>query len=158
MYSQISLSLILEQFAQFARTVGDAAVNHQQLMHKALIGFANHISSAAKTTNATWPMVIVPDYEVHAGQLRSLTGAETSGFQPYVEAKDEEAYLEFIAANYEDVIREGHLVRHGNLDRLAPIGYTPNFTFVGPNGFSPDTIDRPIRMPFWYLSPRKSFC
>jgi hypothetical protein len=126
-------------------------------MHEALVGFANLISSSAKDTNATWPMVRVPDYEVHAGQLRLLTGAETNGFQPFVEEKDEEAYLEFVTSNYEDVIREGHLIRHGNLNRLNPIGYTPNFTIIGPNGFSPDTTSRRIRMPFWYLSPRMLF-
>ena len=126
-------------------------------MHKALIGFAKHISSAAKQANATWPMVRIPDYEAHAGQLLSLTGAETNGFQPFVEEKDEDAYLEFIAANYADVVREGHLIRYGNLNRLSPIGYTPNFTLIGPNGFFPDTTNRRVRMPFWHLSPRKSF-
>jgi hypothetical protein len=126
-------------------------------MRESLIGFANLISSSAKATNSTWPMIRVPDYEVHAGQLRKLTGAETNGFQPFVEPQDEEAYLEFITANYEEVIQEGHMVRFGNLNRLTPIGYTANFTLIGPEGFFPDPVtDRTIRMPFWYLSPRKS--
>jgi hypothetical protein len=122
-----------------------------------LIGFANLISSLARATNATWPMVRVPDYDVHARQLQLLTGGELTGFQPFIEPKDEEAYLEFVTANYEDVIKEEHLNHFGNLDRLDPIGYTPNFTLNGTNEFVPDTTNRAIRMPFWYISPRASF-
>jgi hypothetical protein len=137
--------------------VGDAAVDHQVLMHETIIAFAHIISSSGKATNTTWPLIRVPDFEVHAAQMRKLTGAETIGFLPFVEPKDEEAYLEFISANYEEVVKEAHMVRFGNLNRLTPIGYSPNFTLFGPDGIFPDPVtNRTIRMPFWYQSPRKS--
>jgi hypothetical protein len=136
--------------------VGDAAVDQQLRMRDAFVGFANLISSAAYHANATWPMFRVPDFELHAGQVRLESGAEIVAFTCFVEEKDTDEYLKFVDANYEDNVKEGHMILYGNLDRLTPIGYTPNFTLVGPNGFSLDTIDRPFRMPFWHLSPRKS--
>lgn len=146
------------QFAQFARTVGDAAVDQQGRLRDAFVGFANHISTTAKDINATWPMVRIPYYELHAAQVRLQSGAEIVDFKVYVEKEDNEKYLNFVAANFEDNVKEGHMIRYGNLDRLVPIGFSPNYTLVGPTGFTPDTIDRDFRMPFWHLSPRKCFC
>ena len=40
------------------------------------------------------------------------------------------------------------MIRYGNLDRLTPIGFSPNYTLVGPSGFSPDTVDRNFECPF----------
>ena len=135
--------------------MGDAAVDHQGRMRDAFVGLANLISSAAYHENATWPIFRVPDFELHAGQVRLQSGAEIVAFTSFVEEKDADAYLEFVGQNYQPYAKEGHMIRYGNLDRLTPIGYTPNFTLVGPSGFSPDAIKRPFRMPFWHLSPRK---
>ena len=131
-------------------------MDQQRQMRDAFVGFAHHISSTAQDLNATWPMVRVPNYELHAGQVRLQSGAEIIAFSAFVEPKEEDEYLEFVTVNYEDNVKEGHVIRYGNLDRLMPIGYTPNFTIVSPNGFTPDTIDRKIRKPLWHLSPRKS--
>ena len=131
-------------------------MEQQRQMRDAFVGFAHHISSTAQDLNATWPMVRVPNYELHAGQVRLQSGAEIIAFSAFVEQNDEDEYLDFVTTNYEDNLKEGHLIRYGNLDRLIPVGYTPNFTIVGPNGFTPDTIDRTIRKPLWHLSPRKS--
>jgi hypothetical protein len=120
------------QFAQFARTVGDAAVDQQKRMRESFIGFANLISSFARHSNATWPFVRVPDFELHAAQVRLQSGAEIVSFTAFVEEKDEDEYLNFVAANYEDNVKEGHLIRYGNLDRLTPIGFTPNYTLLAP--------------------------
>ena len=136
--------------------MGDAAVDHQGRMRDAFVGLANLISSAAYHENATWPIFRVPDFELHAGQVRLQSGAEIISFWAYVEEGDADEYLKFVDQNYEDNVKEGHMILHGNLDRLSPIGYTSNFTLVGPTGFSPDEIDRPFRMPFWHFSPRTS--
>jgi hypothetical protein len=101
-------------------------------------------------------MFRIPYYELHAAQVRLQSGVEYISCQYMVEAKDAQQYLNFVNANYEDSMVEGHMIRHGNLDRLIPIGYTPNFTLYGPTGFVPDPIvDRPIRSATWQLSPRK---
>jgi hypothetical protein len=135
--------------------VGDAAVHQQQSMRDAYIGWANHISSTAQSLNATWPMVRIPDYELHAGQVRLQSGSEILGCSFVVESKDVDEYLKFVTANYEASVIEGHLTRYGNLDRLAPIGYTPNFTALTPDGLLlPDVVDRPQRLAFWHMSPR----
>lgn len=147
------------QFEQFARTVGDAAVNHQQRIRNALHGFAEQISSSARRENATWPMYRLPDYEVHAGIRRLESGSELMRLSPFVEKKDEEEYLEFVTANYEDSVIEGHMILYGNTNRLNPVGYQPHFQSTGPNGFFPDPQDHDFpRGPFWQMSPRKSYC
>lgn len=142
------------QFAQFARTVADAAVDHQTRLREALVGFAYHISSTARDINATWPMVRLPYYELHAGQVRLQSGIETIGFHSFVEPQDEEEYLEFVTANHEAFSLEGHMLCYGNLEHFTSVGYTPNFTTLSSNGYVVDDVDRQLRSPFWHFSPR----
>jgi hypothetical protein len=124
-------------------------------MRDAFVGFANHISSTAQDLNATWPFFRIPLYELHAGSVRVQSGVEYIYCQYMVDSKDTGEYLEFISANYEDSMVEAHMIRYGNLNRLTPIGYTPNFTTIDSTGFVPDTMDRPIRSAMWQMSPRK---
>jgi hypothetical protein len=77
------------------------------------------------------------------------------GCQYMVELKDAKSYLDFVTANYEDSIAEGHITRYGNLDRLKPIGYTPNFTIPSATGLVPDMADQQVRSVIWQISPRK---
>jgi hypothetical protein len=123
-------------------------------MRESYVGFANHISSAAREANATWPFFRIPDFELHAGQVRLQTGTEAIGCVHLVESNDANEYLNFVTAHYESSVIEGHMTRYGNQDRLVPIGYTPNFTMVTEDGIIPDTIDRPLRSAIWHISPR----
>ena len=143
------------QFEQFARTVGDAAVDQQNRMRDAFVGFADHLSSSAKDLNATWPLFRVPLYELHASQVRLQSGVEYLHCQYVVTPKDAEEYLKFVTATYEDSVKEAHLVRYGNLDRLTPTGYNPYFKVLGSNGSVADTEVRPIRSVMFQISPRK---
>jgi hypothetical protein len=126
-------------------------------MRQAYIGFANHISATAQETNATWPLFRIPYFELHAGQIRLQSGSEMVGCAYRVEPRDENDYLKFVNDNYEDSAMERHMSLYGNLNRLRPTGYTPNFTLIGPNGMTPDLVDRPVRWVAWQASPRK-FC
>ena len=78
---------VVLQFEQFARTVGDAAVDQQQRTRQALSAFADHISSSARKANATWPMYRLPDFELHAGNRRSEAGVEIVVFLPMLNRK-----------------------------------------------------------------------
>jgi hypothetical protein len=82
------------------------------------------------------------------------TGTEAIGCSFLVELKDADEYLKFVSANYESSVIEGHMTRYGNLDRLTPINYTPNFTTITNE---PDAFDRPLRSATWHISPRKYF-
>ena len=150
----VAVCLSLFQFAQFARTVGDSALGQQRRMRESYVGFANLISSSAQEANATWPMFRIPNYELHAGQVRLQTGTEVLGCSYLVKSSDVQEYLRFVTANYEASLLEGHMTRFGNMDRLATIGYTPNFTLFTPDGLKPDIVDRPLRSAFWQASPR----
>ena len=125
-------------------------------MVQAFVGFANHISSTAQDLNATWPLYRIPNFELHAAQVRLQSGVEYIGCQYMVEPDDATEYLEFVTENYEDSMFESHMTRYGNLDRLYPIGYTPNFTIYGSSGtLEPDPIiERPLRSATWQISPR----
>ena len=72
----------------------------------------------------------------------------------FVEASDAEGYLDFVSANYETTVKEAHIIRYGNLDRLFPIGYSPNYTIETADGLILDTVDRPFRLPVYQISPR----
>lgn len=147
---------MLLQFDQFARTVGDAAVDQQQRMREAFSGFANHISSSAEDINATWPLFDVPHFELHAANARAQSGVEYIGLQYYIEPQDGDSYLEFVTAHHESDMIESHMTRYGNLDRYIPVGYTPNFTIYGMSGTieSDPVKERPLRSVTWQISPR----
>ena len=144
------------KFTQFARTVGDSAVDQQKRMRQSFVDFANHVSSTAMDVNATWPLFRIPRFELHAGQLRLETGVEFMYCNYMIDSKDTDEYLEFVTANYEDSVFEAHMIRYGNLDRLNPGNYTPSFKASGANGTVPDTMERSLRSALWQISPRKS--
>ena len=123
-------------------------------MLESYVGFANLVSSSAYEANATWPMFHIPNFELHAGQVRLLSGSEVIGCTYLVDSIDGDEYLEFVTANYEASSIEGHMTLYGNLDRLTPVGYTPNFTVITPDGIVPDTVTRQLRSPTWQISPR----
>jgi hypothetical protein len=116
--------------------------------------FATQISLSARQANATWPIFRIPDFELLAGQIRAQSGVEVIGCAYRIEPSNEEEYLKFVDANYEDSVIERYMTLYGNLDRLKTIGYSPNFTILGPKGLTPDIIDRPIRWVDWQSSPR----
>lgn len=126
-------------------------------MRKLHSTLATQISSSARQANATWPIFRIPDFELLAGQIRLQSGAEFIGIAYRIEPSNEKEYLNFVDANYEDSVIERYMTLYGNLDRLKPIGYSPNFTVLGPNGLTPDIIDRPIRWVDWQSSPRTCF-
>ena len=123
-------------------------------MLESYVGFANLVSSSAYEANATWPMFRIPNFELHARQVRLLSGSEVIGCSSLVDSSDGDEYLKFVNTNYEASLNEAHITLYGNLDRLAPIGYTPNFTVFTPDGIVPDTVTRQLRAPTWQISPR----
>jgi hypothetical protein len=139
--------------------VGDAAVDQQRQMKNAFVGYANHISSTAMDINATWPIFQIPQFELHTTPVRIQSGVEYISIQYMIEPKDAEPYLNFVTDHYVESYQEAHMIRYGNLNRLIPIGYTPNFT-INHNGslISDPIVQRPLRAPSWQISPRKSLC
>ena len=143
------------KFEQFSRTVGDAAVNQQLQMRVSYSAYANLISDSAEAMNATWPNFTIPHFELHAESVILQSGTEVLSLMMYVKPEDEDSYLEYVDRNYEATIKEGHLIRYGNLDRLTPVDYKPYFTVRVPEGVVPDTIERAFRGVMCQYSPRK---
>ena len=121
----VLILLFVQQYEQFSLTVRDAALQQQKDMRDGLQAFANLLSSSAKALNQTWPEAYLPDFEVHAGDFRTRTGAEMLGLAYYVEEADRESYLSWVDANYEERTKEGHLMRYGDTNFLTPTDYYP---------------------------------
>ena len=151
----ISLFHFTFQFEQFSRTVGNAAVDQQQEMRDALFAFANFFSQSAYDVGAKWPIYSLPNYELHANSVLKQSGMEILSVTQYVKDSDKSTALKYVDENYERWVYEGHMTRYGNLDRLTPIKYQPNFTIVTAEGFIPDPVQRDIHYGLWQFTPRK---
>jgi hypothetical protein len=134
--------------------VSGAAVHQQQQMHDSHKEFCDLISSAAQGAKATWPLFHLPEYELHAGNLRKQCGAEAISIVTRVKDEDAAAALQYVSSHYESWVKESHMTRYGNLDRLNSVGFHPTFTVLGATGFEPDTANRSLHHGIWQSSPR----
>ena len=78
--------------------------------------FATLLSSNAKQTGATWPMVTLPDFEKFGTQSRALSGALLLAFTPRVRQQEQRAQWEDYSVANQWWIREG----------LIDLGYEPD--------------------------------
>jgi hypothetical protein len=143
------------QFDQFSRTVGNAAVDQQRAMDGTLRSFANFYSQSAYDVNATWPLYMFPNYELHAKAVRKQSGLEVLNVIHNIKDKDVHAALQFVNQTYEKWIHESHLTLYGTTDRLSPIKYHTNLTILTKEGLVPDTVQRDQHYAVWLYSPRK---
>ena len=142
------------QFEQFSRAVSGAAVEQQRNIREAYSTLGDYVSAYAQTTNATWPEFTVPKFEHYAANAREQGDLEFLAVYNYLEPDDIESYIEYANGAYEKWVHEGHMIAHGNLDRLNPVAYKPFLSRRGPEGFVPD-IERPYTFAMWSFSPRK---
>ena len=135
--------------------MGNAAVDQQQEMRDALFSFANFFSQYAYGNGEKWPLASLPNYELHASTVLKQSGMELLSITQSVKDNDKSDALQYVDENYERWVFEGHMMRYGNLDRLTPIKYQPNFTVVTAEGFVPDPVQRDMHYALWQFSPRK---
>lgn len=112
--------------------------------------FGDMISSVAKTTNQSWPFVAIPDFEVHAQNLRKMVRADVIVMTPLIDyslrsewnnfsrsridwwrESREQAGLPISPENYQDEMKD--------LYSFAP--------------FFPDTKPDRFHVPYWQGSP-----
>ena len=145
------------KFAQFSRTVGDAAVEQQRKMRLSIIAFSRFFSQSAYDAGAPWPFYALPKFELHASSVLLQSGNELLSINQFVKEKDEAAVLEFANNNFENWIAESHMIRYGNLDNMpkSTEHYHPYFTVSRNGTFVRDTEHRDQRTAMWQYSPRK---
>jgi hypothetical protein len=150
-----SVNYLSDQFKQFSRTVGQNAANQQKVIRDAYDTFCNFYSQSAYDANATWPFYTLPNFELHVSNVIKIQGTEIFYLMQYIKDEDADAALNYASMHHEEWIKQGHLTRYGNLDRLNPVNYNNYFTVLTAEGtLVPDTKKRPDHYAIWQTSPR----
>lgn len=76
------------------------------------------ISSQAELRNIEWPAFHLNDYEMHASDFRKLSRAEYVGVNNLVRYDEQEFFLNYTSAHFEEWVQEGHILAYGHLNRL----------------------------------------
>eukprot|EP00977_Amphora_coffeiformis_P013348 scaffold3471_cov175-Amphora_coffeaeformis.AAC.22 len=139
-------------YEQFSRTVGDAAVDQQNNLRYAFRALSHHITIYAQNNNKTWPFVTVPDIEVTGSDTLLQAGTELFNVFVKVENKDRQAWIDYTTANHEEWVKEGHLLRNGNLDRLQQVAFKP-FISKSVNGSFVEDDVRDYYFCAWHMVP-----
>ena len=151
--SQRSLNICLPQFAQFARTVTDAAINQQADLRAAMDTISNTVSLSAEFLghgDPAWPNFWPPMFETYAQDFLKTSRAEYWN-QPCGSPRKEGILLELLF----HCLSGSHqgLPYHS----LWPLGltgsttslYTNTIAIKGPGGWvEDDDRDRVLRRPY----------
>jgi hypothetical protein len=88
------------QFQLFCNTIQDAAQFHAKNMFQAMDMCGQAITSAAIATNATFPYVTVPNFEILGAATRAQSGMEMLLWQPIlVNDNEKEVWIEYSLQN-----------------------------------------------------------
>lgn len=106
-------------YAQFSRTVGQAAVEEMLRLREAARMFGHTVQATSELTNTTWPFYdyydgigVFAQEEVDAKQMESIQ------YLTRVQHSEREAYLDFQRQRYEQWVKEGHMQAYGHMDFL----------------------------------------
>jgi len=109
----------LSQFECFSRALGEAAVQQQKNIRDTFVGLAHQMSGCVMTNNLTWPCVTLPLCETHAHDALIQANVEFMATWNRAFPDEMESFVNFTTAHCEEVNKEGHMMRQGNLDRLV---------------------------------------
>lgn len=143
---------------QFSTALADSSVRQQEDIREAYISFAVTLSNwVATADNVSWPFVTLPFFESYAKHALKISGTEVFAVFPLVSHSNREAWVNYTIANYEDMVKEAHMIASGNLDSLIGGGFHPYIASPSPNGFIED-IERSEYFPseFSYLVRKQS--
>ena len=135
------------QYDQFARTVGDAAIEQQANLRDSLRSFKDMIALTATVAgNGTspWPYFVPPNFETLAINFKKIANVEFININNFVLHEQRDSYIDYITPLYQDFVKEGHMAAYGHLDHLNNDTslYQPYIAQKSKNGtFVPD-IDR----------------
>ena len=134
--------------------MGDAAVEQQRDLQNANIALATIVSGYAESNNLTWPFVSVENYEAYAANARTQGHFEITTTFNLVKEADREEYIKYANNNYEEWVREGHIIQRGSLERLDgnPEAYHDFIMAEGPDGLMEDS-GKLVYLPAWQYSP-----
>ena len=122
--------------------MASAAVNQQLSVRNAFESTSSAITTLSYTNNATWPLYTVPFFESLSANFFNQTRAELLSFFPKVERDQRMAWEEYSARNYQDWVKQGHLMRYGDLSHLDgnTSKFHPYISMKSPTGLVPDVV------------------
>lgn len=85
--------------------------------------WADTLALSAIESNETWPFVTLRSFEAKARHFRKQIGAEFIGISVRVSEAKREEWLSFTNKTHGSMVREGHLIQKGTLERLDAVGY-----------------------------------
>ena len=101
-------------------------------------------SVLAESNNADWPFFYVPKFEKYALDYMKLSRAEYVGVNNIVLHDQRDKFINFTTEHYQDWTKEGHMIRHGNLEMLNtdPAKYNQFISGKTPEGTWVPDIER----------------
>ncbi|CAB9509263.1 Guanylate cyclase [Seminavis robusta] len=103
--------------------------------------------------NETLPFVTIPNSEAIMENIRKQGKFETMGYTPYLLREHREPWIEYANARYQKWVKEAHVHKYGNLDRLSQTGYHPFISQYGPNRTVVESPEANLVMASWMYSP-----
>ena len=134
--------------------MGDSAAGARRDLRQAYRQFADTITATAESAGASWPLYIMPLYQQYAQDFLTQSRTELISLRNLVRPHEVEAWNNFTAAHYPQVLEEAHLLKFGNFDRLNPdpAKFTPYLWQRTKEGPIPD-IERDYYFPTLTTSP-----
>jgi hypothetical protein len=86
-------------YFSFAHTIEDASQFHITNMNLAFKNLGEIITTAAQATNASFPFVTVPKFEVYGRHARLQSGIETFTFNPFITDETRAAWQAYSIQN-----------------------------------------------------------
>ena len=109
------------------------------------------MSAHAQTNNQTWPFVTLPLFQSYGEHTLTQSGTELFNVFMRVEHDERDDYVDYTTLNHQSWVKEGHMLRYGNLDRLNPVGFHEYISnSLNGTGFWPD-MERDYYFCAWHM-------
>lgn len=141
-------------FAQFSRTLADAAKSHRMDITQAYKALSEAVAAGQITSSAEWPYYTLPFFENFAKTFMDQGGVELASVAIKVTQEQVEPWLKYANETYKIWVDEGHMYQYGNLDNLDPVNYKPYITAAVPGkGLLPENTSKPEFWVHWSSYP-----
>ena len=124
-------------------------MEHQHNLRDAFKATTRLVAGYAASNDMEWPFVTIPLWETYAHDARVQAQTELVALWPRVAPNQVDAFTNYTTQHYEAVIKEGHMIDKGNLDRLIDnhAAYKPYISRKTPDGEYPPDVARDVYYP-----------
>jgi hypothetical protein len=152
-----------DSYASFANTIRNSVRVHKRDLYSTMRSCSDSITGAAIATNAEFPFVTVPTFEIFGRSVRQQSGAELIVFTPKVEADELTRWEEYAIAKegwYEDSkelaaasTESTSVLSDYVAGNISAFIYDASVDVDASGDLSPTPSENPPYYPMWQLSP-----